>query len=182
MLSATAHCCSGGREATQVRPQESSQAPWTGAVPPFVRLALLTPVHPLRHYPRSGLGGALRSGLWGLWSDELRRTRKDREPAVRPDCLQLLGYILSGELAMAFEHGDDLDALRFDSIDDPVASLDDFAQAGSGKLRRRSAHTLFFRLRALRNLTQGRRHRASPGPDASQPASFKHLTDIPSTL
>ncbi len=56
------------------------------------------------------------------------------------DECSLLGYVLDRELAMTFEGGEDLDALRADPVDDAVASLDDLAQAGSGKLGHRSAH------------------------------------------
>ena len=47
---------------------------------------------------------------------------------------------LHGPHLVPLEHGDDLDALLLDSIDDSVASLDDLAQASSGKLGHRSAH------------------------------------------
>jgi hypothetical protein len=41
---------------------------------------------------------------------------------------------------MTFEDGDDLDRLRPEPADDPVVSLDDLADAGSGKLRHCPAH------------------------------------------
>jgi len=85
---------------------------------------------------RRGLRGTGDEGLIALQGLDTR----PRILANRPEQSLLLAHITRGELAMAFEHGENLDAFRTDSVDDPVPSLDDLAHAGSGKLGHRSAH------------------------------------------
>ena len=46
----------------------------------------------------------------------------------------LFAQIVRRELAMSLEHGEDLDDLRLDSVDDPIAAFDDFADACPRKL------------------------------------------------
>jgi len=52
----------------------------------------------------------------------------------------LVDHVIRRELAMTLEHGDDLDALSPDTVDKPITSLNDFAQAGSWKFGNHSAH------------------------------------------
>ena len=46
---------------------------------------------------------------------------------------------------MSLENREDLDDLRLDSVDDPIAAFDDFADACPGKLGHRPAHLREFR-------------------------------------